>query len=284
MVNASQETVSLKRSLPFQYVDVHVHLTHEKFAADLDQVVQRAQDAGFGALVVNGLEPLSNRRILAMAKKYGSIIKPALGIYPTDAINDLLPEDFPHRTGSFDVNAEIEFIREQAKAGSLAAIGECGLDGHWVGQETFAAQERVFLELVQIAYDCDLPVIIHTRKLEQRAIEILCHHGTKKVDFHCYGGRVKHAVKVAEERGWYFSIPANARRSESFKKMLETLPVERILTETDAPYLAPVVGERNEPFNVTETVALFAEIKQWSVDQAGTQIWQNYRRLFQGAL
>lgn len=264
----------------FQYVDVHLHLTHEKFSGDLAQVVDRARQAGFGALVVNGLEPVSNREVLAMAAKFGSIIRPALGIYPIDGINDILPDDFPHRTGRFDVTAEIAFIRQAAKDRQLAAVGECGLDGHWVGEDTFAAQEKVFLELVQIGDDYDLPVIIHTRKLEQRAMEILAHHGCKKVNFHCYGGRVKHAVKGAEQHGWYFSIPANAPRSESFKKMLEALPQEAILTETDAPYLAPVPGERSEPVYITGTVELFAQLRGWTVEQAGGQIWTNFNRLF----
>ena len=261
------------------YVDVHTHLTHEKFATDLDSVIDRAVQAGVTAMVVNGLEPRSNREILALAARR-PVIKPALGLYPIDAVNDLLPADFPLTVAQFPVDAEIAFIRAAAAAGSLAAIGECGLDGHWLPPETFKAQEAVFERLIEIALAFDLPLIIHTRKLERRAIEILKTHGVRKVDFHCFGGRVKLAEQCAHEERWWFSIPANAGVNEAFRKMLAVLPEDRILTETDAPYLAPLRGERNEPANVVGTVALLAELRGWDVQTAQARIYRNYVELF----
>lgn len=261
------------------YVDVHTHLTHEKFKDDQDAVIELAKAQGVGAIVVNGLEPESNREILAMAAKH-SVIKPALGIYPIDAVNNILPDDFPLPTPRFDVQAEIQFIEQQAKAGKLAAVGECGLDGHWLSEATFKAQEAVFEALIGIALTYDLPIIVHTRKLEQRSMEILKAHGVKKVDFHCFGGKVKLAEQGSQNEGWWFSIPANARVNEAFKKMLQILPVERILTETDAPFLSPARGTRNEPANVVGTVAFLAELRGWSVEQARDRVWQNYLDLF----
>lgn len=259
------------------YVDVHSHLTHKDFASDLEAVIQRAEDAGLSAIVVNGLEPESNRRILELAKKH-PIIKPSLGIYPLDAINHL-PLPFP--TKHFDVDQEIAFIEAQAAAGTIVAVGECGLDGHWVGPETFAAQERVFVRLIEIAKRYDLPLIIHTRKLEERSMEILAEHAVKKVDFHCYGGKTKAAVEAAEKHGWYFSIPANCNRDGAFQKLLKTLPADRILTETDCPYLPPEKGTRNEPKNVTGTVRLLADYRGWTEDQAKEKVYENYLRLFE---
>ena len=261
------------------YVDVHTHLTHEKFADDRDAVIARAIAAGLGAIVVNGLEPRSNRAILAMAAQY-PVVKPALGIYPIDAVNDHLPADFPFLVERFDVKAEIAFIREMAEAGRLAAVGECGLDGHWLGETTFAAQEAVFESLIQVAIDCDLPVIIHTRKLEERAIAILRTMRPKKVDFHCFGGKTRLAKECAENDRWWFSIPANGRVSDAFKKMLTILPLDRILTETDAPYLPPVKGDRNEPRNVVGTVKLLAELRGLDEVFAKAQVHQNYVELF----
>jgi TatD DNase family protein len=260
------------------YVDVHSHLTHEDFASDLEQVLERAQLAGLGAIVVNGLEPQSNRRILELAKIH-PIIKPALGIYPIEAINDLLG-DQTVKASRFKVDDEIAFIEAQAKAGRVFAIGECGLDAYWVGESTFPRQEEVFVKLISIALSNDLPLIIHTRKREERAMEILAHYGVKRVDFHCYGGRVKAALKAAEDHGWYFSIPANARRNEAFQKLLRDLPLALVLTETDCPYLAPQKGARNEPAEVCGTVELLAELRQWTIEQARDQVWANYKRLF----
>ena len=260
------------------YVDVHTHLTHERFAEDAEEAIARAEQAGLGAIVVNGLEPVSNRAILEMSERH-PVVRPALGIYPIDAVCNQLPEDFTLDVERFDVDAEIAFIAEMAAAGRLTAIGECGLDGHWVGEDTFAEQERVFEALIGIAMDNDLPAIIHTRKREVRAAEILRGLGATRVDFHCYGGKVKNALRWAAEDGWWFSVPANARRNEAFAKMLRELPPERILTETDAPYMSPEPGVRSEPAAVVGTVAYLAELRGWSVDEARAQVWRNYEAL-----
>lgn len=264
------------------FADVHTHLTHEKFAGNVPDIIQRAVEAGVGYMVVNGLNPESNRTVLNLAVTYPQIL-PALGIYPIDAVNHLVA-DLPFPIAKFDVDQEIAFIRAMARSGRLAAIGECGLDGHWVGEDTFAEQERVFLSLIEVAMDHDLPLIIHTRKREARAMEILRHHGAKKVDFHCFGGKSKMAVEAAHQDGWWFSIPANARVNQSFTKMLVELPPEKILTETDAPYLPPQRGEINEPANVVGTVQYLAELRHWPLAQAEQQVWSNFQTLFAGVL
>src|SRR5689334_21722910 len=111
------------------YVDVHTHLTHERFAGDCQEVITKAKAAGQRAMVVYGLEPISNRQIMQVAEADSAIV-PALGICPMDAVNGMLPGDFPHRVGRFDVDEEIRFIDEQARCGKNAAVSECGLDGH----------------------------------------------------------------------------------------------------------------------------------------------------------
>ncbi len=261
------------------YVDVHTHLTHDDFSKDRDQVIDRAKQAGLGAIVVNGLEPNSNREILAMAKA-DSLIRPALGIYPLDAVCHEIPADFPFPVATFNVWDEISFIRSQAADGRLAAIGECGLDGYYLDESYLPAQERVFEALIGVALDHDLPLIIHTRKCERRAGEILAAHGVKKVNFHCFGGRVALAKEYAETKGWWFSIPANCTVNESFQKMLKVLPPEKILTETDAPYLAPIRGQRNEPCHVVGTVERLASYRGWSQEDAKRQVYLNYTCLF----
>lgn len=260
------------------YLDIHTHLTHNDFSHDLDLVIQRAIESGLRAVVVNGLDPSSNRKVLELSEKY-PIIKPALGIYPLDAINHLNPE-LPFKQARFDVDSEIQFIRDMCLQNKVIAIGECGLDGYWVGQETFQEQERVFEELISIAKEFDIPLIIHTRKLEKRSIEILSHHKIQKVNFHCFGGKVKLALNAAEQFGWHFSIPANCRKNEAFTKMLLKLPESSILTETDAPYLGPEKGVRNEPANVVGTIAYLAELRKWSIEKAVTQVWSNFENLF----
>jgi len=261
------------------YVDVHTHLTHKAFAGDLPAVIKRAEDAGLGAVVVNGLDPESNRATLEMADTY-EVVKAALGLYPVNAANGPLTDGLPYPVPRFDVAGEIAFIREQAQAGRLHAIGECGLDGHWLSEASYPAQEKAFSALIEIAAECDLPLIVHSRKREQRAVDMLAYHGARKVVFHCYGGKLALARKAASEHGWWFSIPANAARNDAFRHLLARLPAEKILTETDAPYLPPKRGERNEPAAVVETIGVFAEERALTHDEAKAKVWSNYRSLF----
>lgn len=261
------------------YVDVHTHLTHDQFADDCADVIADAERAGLGAIVVNGLEPKSNRAILAMAAA-NPIIRAACGIYPTEAVNDILPPDFKMRVERFSVDDEIAFIREQALKGTIAAVGECGLDGHWLGPDTFAAQERVFVALIEVAVEANIPVIVHTRKLERRTLEILSAHNVKKADLHCYCGDAKLGQTKAEAHGWCFSIPANLVRHDGFQRLVSRLPKESILTETDAPYLGPVPNTRNVPSNVVQTVKLISNLRGWTEGETKELVWNNFLRLF----
>ncbi len=216
------------------YVDVHAHLTHERFSNDLPEVIRKAEIKGLSQIIVNGLHPQSNRQILELAKTY-PIVKAALGIYPIEAVNSIIPESskLPFAVKRFDVDSEIAFIRTQAQLGNLTAIGECGLDAYWLGEETFKEQERVFCELVRVAKEFSLPLIIHTRKLEQRSIAILTEQKVEKVDFHCFGGKPKHAIAAAEKFGWCFSIPAKPITS-NLKKLLPCKSLNFLLSNFSA--------------------------------------------------
>ena len=261
------------------YVDVHCHLTDKSFEHDSSEVIQRAREADLGALVVNGLDPQSNRTILDWASKE-PLVKAALGIYPVNAVNHLLPRDFPFPVEKFDVQTELQFIKKQAELGHLAAVGECGLDGHWLGEETYSHQEYAFSYLLEVARENKIPVIIHSRKMEKRAFEMVASHGNEKVIFHCYGGKTKWALDYASKFPWCFSIPAIADRNEAFAKLLKELPPESLLTETDSPYLAPEKNTRNEPVNVVRTIILLAELRAWNLSKAKDVVYSNYKRLF----
>jgi TatD DNase family protein len=261
------------------YVDVHTHLTHPDFSNDYQEVIQKSKQAGLAAIVVNGLEPKSNRQILEMAEEY-DIIKAALGIYPIDAVHDSLPTGFPIKVESFSLKEEIRFIDEMGSKAKLSAIGECGLDGHWLDSSSFKKQEEVFISLIEIAHKYDLPIIVHSRKCERRVLEILAYYKCSKVNLHCWGGKAKLVKTACAEQGWYLSIPPIAKRNPGFQNLMKIIPLESLLTETDAPYLGPERNTRNEPINVIGTVKLLAEIKGISVDDARSAIWKNYCKLF----
>lgn len=260
------------------YVDVHAHLIHPAFSGEEDQVAERAAAAGVSRVIVNGLEPRSNRAVLALCERHGNLL-PALGIYPVEAIAQRIdraawthpwPPPEP-----FDVDAEIDFIASVADR--LVAIGECGLDAYWV-TEHMDEQERVLRRLVEVALAADKPLILHTRKAEERTFAILQEMGVRRADFHCYGGKLKLAERIAAA-GYHFSIPPVVVRSESFQRMSQKLPLECLLTETDCPYMGPGEG-RNEPANVPLGVAKMAAVRGLSNDDMVAALARNFETLF----
>jgi len=260
------------------FVDVHAHLIHPQFAGEEDLIAKRALAAGVTRVIVNGLEPRSNRAVLALCARHPNLL-PALGIYPVDAIAHCID----HATWthpwpppeSFDPDAEVDFIASVAH--ELVAIGECGLDAYWVTDQMHE-QERVLRRLIEVALAADKPLILHTRKAEERTFAILQEMGVERADFHCFGGKLKLAVRIAEA-GYHFSIPPVVVRSESFQRMTEKLPLESLLTETDCPYMGPDQG-RNEPANVPLGVAKMAQIRGLSTDEFAAALGRNFETLF----
>ncbi len=159
------------------------------------------------------------------------------------------------------------------------AIGEVGLDRYWVPAALWERQEAVFRELVALALAADKPLIVHTRKAEARAFEVLKELGATRVDWHCYSSRVTRGVAIAEHGHW-LSIPANARRAENFSALLRKLPRDKVLLETDCPYLGPDRDAPNEPANVTHTLELAVELWGCSEDAAEDQLASNFEALF----
>ena len=264
---------------PAGYVDAHAHLIHRSFEGEEDAVAVRAAEAGLDYVIVNGLEPTSNRLVLELCDRHEHLLA-ACGVYPVDAIAgridaDAWDYDFPP-PAAFDVDAEIAWI--DSVADRLIAVGECGLDQYWIKDQA-AEQERVFRALCRVAMKHDKPVIIHTRKAEARAFEILQEEGVTKADFHCFGGKLKLARRVAEA-GYYLSIPPVVTRSEAFQRYAEKLPLERLLTETDCPYMGPDKGERNEPANVPRGIAAMAQARGMPADEMAAAVRENFRRLF----
>jgi TatD DNase family protein len=260
--------------------DVHAHLTHPKLAADLDGVLARAKAAGVTTILSNGLNPSDNAATAALAARE-PIVKACFGFYPVDTVladMEAMGIDYPREAPAVSAEEGIAWVRAHAEG--AFAIGEIGLDGHWVPEgPLWQKQEEAFRALVEIALEHDKPVILHTRKRERRTLEILRELGAKRVDWHCFGGRVNLGREIAEG-GHYLSIPAHARRSQAFARLLETLPRDRVLLETDCPYLGPVPGVDNEPANVAGTIAFAAEL--WRTDEASVlaQLSENFERLF----
>lgn len=260
--------------------DVHAHLTHPALLPRVDELLTRARAAGLTSVISNGLNPEDNQRVLDLAAR-DPLVKPALGLYPVDAVLSemrALGVDYP-RELEHEPSAETSIAWLRDHVHEAFAVGEVGLDGYWVPESLWQRQEELFRQLVALAIEADKALIIHTRKRERRALEILQEMGATRVDFHCFGGKLKLAREVAE-RGYWLSIPANARRSESFTRMLQTLPRDKLLLETDCPYLGPEKDTDSEPQHVASTARFASELWQVGEAAAQQQLEANFHALF----
>jgi len=259
--------------------DVHAHLTHPRLAPQEKEILARARAARVSAIVSNGLNPQDNEAVRALAQR-DPLVRPAFGLYPVDAV---LPEmralgiDYPREGDECSAEQAVAWL--EANVGDAFAVGEIGLDGHWVPEALWPRQEQIFRTLVELALAADKPIIVHTRKRERRALEILRELGAERVDWHCFGGKVNLARAIAEH-GHTLSIPANARRSESFTRMLETLPRDRVLLETDCPYLSPDRARGSEPADIAGTAAYAGELWGVSTAEVVERTSENFARLF----
>lgn len=250
-------------------IDVHAHL-HWKDFNDLDEVVERAKKAGIKVIITAGVDPKSNRECLEIAKKY-DIVKAALGLYPMDALSRETNSEM-----DTDVDEELKFIESNKK--NIIAISEIGLD--FVSDKAdMKLQMETFVKQLKLAKRLNLPVIVHSRKAEADVINILENEKMKKVVLHCFCGK-KRLVNKAIEMGWYFSIPTNVVKSQQFQEMVEMIPLQQLLTETDSPFLSPYPGMRNEPAFITESIKKIANIKKIEQEEVANIIFSNYQRLF----
>ncbi|MEM4337146.1 MAG: TatD family hydrolase, partial [Candidatus Woesearchaeota archaeon] len=222
-------------------VDVHCHLEDEQFDNDLKNVILRAKKANVAFALCNGLNRKGNEKILSLSERF-DIVKCAMGLYPKEA--EKFSED--------QIVEQLEFIEKNKN--KILSIGEIGLDFHYTKDKDLIQKQKFALEkALELAQKINLPVILHSRKAEQEVFDLLLTTSIKKAVFHCFTGKLSVAKKIADV-GFYFSIPTNVVFSSSMQKLVEVIDLEQLLTETDAPYLSPFKGKRNEPAFVSEAV------------------------------
>ena len=239
------------------YFDIHCHLDK---LSDPQQAVTRAREAGLQLILTQGLHLANNREALALAQEY-DIVQAALGLYPSDAV----------KLSEKEVSEELAFIREQRPV----AIGEVGLDYYWDDSQKEAMKE-VFRKVLLLAQEIKRPVIIHSRRAEEDVISLLEEFSEVKALLHCFGGKLSLARR-ALKTGAYFSIPSTVVKSTHFQRLVEEVPLNRLLTETDSPYLSPS-EEENEPSTVVGSVKQIASLKGLLASECANQLWLNQKR------
>lgn len=260
-------------------VDVHCHLTHEMYKNNIKEVIVRAKKKGIKAILVSGVNPAENRKIIEFCRQ-DEILKPSLGIYPIDALG-LSKGDtgLKRNEGKIDLDKEFKFIEENLN--QIYAIGEIGMDFYW-DKEHHIKQEENFRKIIRFAIKVKKPIVIHSRKAEKECIQILSQeikNNEIPVIQHCFSGNKK-LIKQSLELGHYFSIPPVIVRLQHFQMLVEMVPIEQLLTETDAPWLSPVQEEKNEPAYVIESIKKIAEIKGISIKETADAIWKNFEKIF----
>ncbi|MFO8015987.1 MAG: TatD family hydrolase [Candidatus Woesearchaeota archaeon] len=246
--------------------DVHAHLDLRQFENDLPDVIRRAEDAGVKAIIQNSLNPESIKASMNLASEH-EIVKLALGVYPVDAIK--LSRD--------ELNEQFELI--EAKQNSIMAIGEVGLDYHWVrDDDSRKRQKEIFQEFIRLAEKTKKPLIVHSREAENDAVDMLLSSDAKAV-LHCFNGPLNLAKK-AEDSGHRFSIPASIVFIRHFQELVMQTGMDSILAETDCPYMSPFRGKRNEPAFVAEAYRKIAELKNKGLQETADAIWSNYKMVF----
>lgn len=251
------------------FVDVHAHLEWKDFDSILPAIIERAKEANVKYIVSAGVSPESNRKTLEIAEKF-DIVKPALGLYPPDAL-----ERETNTKQDIDLDKELKFIEDNKD--KIFAISEIGLD--YQNGEDKDLQKKFFIKQLELAKKLKIPAIVHSRKAESDVLEILESLNYKKVILHCFCGK-KSLLKKAIELEFYFSIPTNVVRAENIQNIVREVNINKLLTETDSPWLSPFKDKINEPAFVIETVKKIAEIKGFELKETEDALFLNFERLF----
>lgn len=268
IVMSKQEKFKRKEGIHLLF-DTHVHLNADQFQEDIDEVIARAKEAGVERMVVVGFDRLTINRAMELVEKYDFLFA-SVGWHPVDAI-DMTDEDFI-------------WLEELTKHEKVVALGEMGLDYYW-DKSPKEVQKEVFRKQIQLAKKVKLPIIIHNREATADIVEILKEEGAEEVGgvMHCFSGSPEIALECIK-MNFYISLggPVTFKNAKKPKEVAAVVPLDRLLIETDCPYLAPhpYRGKRNEPSYVKLVAEKIAEIKNVSYEEVAKQTTENAKKLF----
>lgn len=249
--------------------DTHAHLNADQFEEDLEAVIERAHQEGVENMVVVGFDRPTITRAMELADRY-EFIYACIGWHPVDAI-DMVDED-------------LLWIEELSSHPKVVAIGEMGLDYYW-DKSPKEIQKEVFRKQIQLAKKVKLPIVIHNREATADIVTILKEENAKEVGgiMHCFSGSVE-VAKECVEMNFFISLggPVTFKNAKKPKEVAEVIPLEKLLIETDCPYLAPHPhrGKRNEPAYVKLVAEQIAELKGLTYEEVAKATTDNAKKLF----
>jgi TatD DNase family protein len=275
-----------------KYIDIHSHINLNAFKGDYKEVIQRSLDSDTWVINV-GTQLDTSRRAVEIAGEYAEGVYAIVGLHPVHTSASYHDEqelgeggaEFTSRGEVFDKDA----YRELLKNPKVVAIGECGLDYYRCTEETIAKQKQAFIAQIELANEFGKPLMLHIRNNKQDAehnayidaIEILKEHSRVKGDVHFFAGTPEEA-QMYLDFGFTLSFTGVITFTHDYDEVIKNTPIEMLMSETDAPYVAPVPhrGKRNEPVYVSETVKKIAEIKGLGDEEVAKTLVMNAKRVF----
>ncbi len=248
-------------------IDTHAHLFWNDFDKDLPDVLQRAKDAGVSRVITIALDRETGRRCLEIADTHPDMVSATMGVHPSEVGN--INED------------DLLWIEAQAGDPRIIAIGEIGLD-FYRGETNQSEQEALLERMLELARQLALPAIIHHRKAGKRTLEIIHASDLSRGVFHCFSEGIEFA-REALNLGFHISFTGNITYKKShLPEVVAFIPLERLMLETDAPFMAPVPhrGKRCEPAMVKEIAEKIADIKKVDFDSVNRITTQTATELF----
>lgn len=254
-------------------IDTHSHIYEPEFNADREEVIMRARQAGVEYILLPNINAGSIGQMLGLCRQYPDYCFPMLGLHPTDI------EPATHKKDLADMEALLE-----APDHPFIAIGEVGLDYYWDKSQA-KEQEEVFRIQIEWAIKYHLPLSIHARNAHRQLVAALNEYHGEPLSgvFHCFGGTTDEAQELLQFSDFMLGIGGVVTYKKStLPETLTTVPLERIVLETDAPYLAPVPyrGKRNESAYLAETLRKVAQIYNVSEQEAEVVTNNNAKRIF----
>ena len=262
-------------------IDTHCHLDGEEFKEDLEAVIARAKEAGVEAIGVPGIDLKSCETVMALCKRYPDFCFPMLGLHPEEVRNDWR-EVLAAIRQYIDISHSTLLTPHSS---TKVAIGEIGLDFYW-SREFEEAQLQAFEEQVRWSLELRLPLMIHCRKAQNEMLNILKRYKDDLPGgvFHCFTGNAIEAQELLSFERFVLGIGGvlTFKKSKLPETLKETVPLERIVLETDAPYMAPVPmrGQRNEPAFVAYVLSKLAEIYGVDEETVSAVTTANVERVF----
>ena len=244
-------------------IDAHAHLL-PSFIKNIDPLIVNAKKAKLEGIVNSAIQPNQFSFAQKLEESNKGFIHTTLGFAPQMI-----------KKSNFEVSYETI-----AKSDFIKAIGEVGLDYHWIHEpEWRKKQEEMFIQFIDLADQLNKPLVIHSRKAETDCINILEKHSKVPVLMHCFAGNLNETKRVVD-LDWMLTIPTAVVNRKKHRKIARKTPLENILVETDSPYLSPIPGKRNEPANIRYAIEEIAKLKEISFEEVDKNTTHNTRKFY----